>query len=243
MTAGLVLGAALFTTTSAFAGQPVPQPDDGRAVVSGYPMNAVTCDQVSVPGAKQGLTGQTVTGDSIDQYGITASISQGTYITITGLPKGFTLTGVVVKGSDAYNVYLPGQLGSLPWTNLHSPTAGNSGAPAAISHWFLCGTGAVVASGGSSAPPSDAAKPGTSSVMGHMTGHIVSGTTGSTGGTPAGEGESANTAAGGGASSAAGLANTGVDAFPVLLLGGLLLTGGVGLLAVRRIRTRPSDSV
>ncbi len=64
-------------------------------------------------------------------YTIDAS---GTYITVTGVPEGTTLTGVVVKGGSAYNVYA----GDIR-TDLHAPLV-SSGKPAQVSHWFACGT-------------------------------------------------------------------------------------------------------
>jgi hypothetical protein len=80
-------------------------------------------------------------------------VDASTYVTVAGVPDGTTVTGIVVKGSDAYNVYLPG---ALPWKNLHSPIAGNSGKPATISHWFACGT---ETSTSSTARPTDSLTP------------------------------------------------------------------------------------
>src|SRR5215204_6604875 len=44
------------------------------------------------------------------------TITANTYITITSVPSGYTLTGVVVKGGAGYNVYV----GDVR-TNLHAP--------------------------------------------------------------------------------------------------------------------------
>ncbi|GAA3433702.1 hypothetical protein [Kutzneria kofuensis] len=119
----IAAGVAVCATGVAFAaGDPPPSGDPRGVVHSG---NAVTC-------AEAGLAGGIIT--------VTATITDNTYITVTGLPADTMVTGVVVKGSDAYNVYLPDALGPLPWTDLHSPIAGNSGKPATISHWFACGT-------------------------------------------------------------------------------------------------------
>lgn len=125
LAAALIAGGLALSVAGAAFGAPPPPPPSGdpRAVVHGG--NATTC-------AEAGLAGDIIT--------VTATIKDSTYITITGLPAGTTVTGVVVKGSDGYNVYLPGALGALPWVDLHSPIAGNSGAPATISHWFVCGT-------------------------------------------------------------------------------------------------------
>ncbi|MEV6609690.1 hypothetical protein [Kutzneria sp. NPDC051319] len=117
-------GVALSFAGAAFGAPPTPpQSGDSRAVV--HAGNVTTC-------AAAGLAGGPIS--------VTATVVSNTYITITALPAGTTVTGVVVKGAPAYNVYLPGSLGTLPWTALHPPLAGNSGMPATISHWFVCGT-------------------------------------------------------------------------------------------------------
>lgn len=117
-------GVALSFAGAAFGAPPTPpQSGDPRAVV--HAGNVTTC-------AAAGLAGGIIS--------VTATVVSNTYITITAVPAGTTVTGVVVKGAPAYNVYLPGSLGALPWTALHPPLAGNSGMPATISHWFVCGT-------------------------------------------------------------------------------------------------------
>jgi hypothetical protein len=125
LAAVLIAGGAALSVAGAAFGAPPPPPQSGdpRAVV--HAGNATTC-------AQAGLAGGIIA--------VTATVSQNTYITVTGVPTGTTVTGIVVKGAPAYNVYLPGALGSLPWPNLHPPLAGNSGKPATISHWFACGT-------------------------------------------------------------------------------------------------------
>jgi hypothetical protein len=118
----IVGGVGLCATGVAFAAPPPLQSGDPRAVV--HSGNTTTC-------AGAGLAG--------DVISVTFT-SDGTYITVTAVPAGVTVTGVVVKGAPGYNVYLPGTLGALPWTALHPPLAGNSGQPATISHWFACAT-------------------------------------------------------------------------------------------------------
>ncbi len=49
---------------------------------------------------------------------------------ITAAPANVTVTGVVVKGSDAYNVYLAAKLGALPWNDLRSPVNNGGNVPA-----------------------------------------------------------------------------------------------------------------
>ncbi|MGW4112478.1 hypothetical protein ACWEFJ_16510 [Actinosynnema sp. NPDC004786] len=90
--------------------------------------------------ARAGLAGQ-----AFDEEGTPTlpSTQTDTHVTITGGLEGYTVTGVVVKGGDGYNVYFttPPEgtkpLGDLPWEGLHSPLNPN-GKPAGISHWFFC---------------------------------------------------------------------------------------------------------
>ncbi|CAL9559761.1 hypothetical protein SUDANB95_04569 [Actinosynnema sp. ALI-1.44] len=104
------------------AGDPPPVSGDPRATA--YPGNATTCPDAGLPGEIISVT----------------SNDDGTYLDVTAVPEGYTLTGVVVKGSNAYNVYTG--LGGLPWLDLHAPLA-SSGKPAEISHWYACGTKSV----------------------------------------------------------------------------------------------------
>ncbi|MCE6993376.1 hypothetical protein LZG04_00915 [Saccharothrix sp. S26] len=118
--AGVLAGGA-----SAQPNQDPPQSGDPRATAVagnidiGQPGNA--CATVGLPGTEATLSG-----------GFT---DDGTYIDITANPDGSQISGVVVKGGDAYNVYPA--LGALPWPDLHAPLNA-SGKPAAISHWFVC---------------------------------------------------------------------------------------------------------
>ena len=111
----LVLAVAPAGATSTDA----PVSGDARAVAYAGNIKMGDC-------AGAGLAGTAVAVS----YTIDAS---GTYITITGVPAGTTLTGVVVKGGPAYNVYV----GDIR-TDLHSPLV-DSGKPAQVSHWFACG--------------------------------------------------------------------------------------------------------
>jgi LPXTG-motif cell wall-anchored protein len=115
----LILG----TTPAGASPTDPPQSGDDRATV--YPGNIKDGDC-----AIAGLAGSAIE--------VGATIEDATFITITSVPSGYTLTGVVVKGSDAYNVYAAAHT-----TGLHAPLAGQSGAPAQISHWFACGTTTV----------------------------------------------------------------------------------------------------
>jgi hypothetical protein len=96
--------------------------------------------------ADAGLPGEVIdVGFTID--------ATNTYLTITSVPDGSVLTGVVVKGGPAYNVYV----GDVR-TDLHAPLV-SSGKPAQISHWFACGTAASP----TSPPPSPTTPPPTDS--------------------------------------------------------------------------------
>lgn len=113
----LLLGASPAAGTEATT---PPVSGDDRATV--HPGNIKQGDC-----AAAGLSGSAIE--------VETTIVDNTYITITSIPSGGTLTGVVVKGSDGYNVYS----GDIR-TDLHSPIAGGSNKPAQISHWFACGT-------------------------------------------------------------------------------------------------------
>ncbi len=72
---------------------------------------------------------------------------QQQYLDITELDEGVTVTAIVVKGGDNYNVYVPGKEGdggelfseTPPWMNLRAPLNDGGKIPA-LSHWFLCGS-------------------------------------------------------------------------------------------------------
>ncbi|KOX26842.1 hypothetical protein ADK67_15215 [Saccharothrix sp. NRRL B-16348] len=121
----MIAAGLLATGASAQPNQDPPRSGDDRATaVTGnidIDQQGNACAAVGLPGAEATLSG-----------GFT---SDGTYIDITAAPSGFVITGVVVKGGNAYNVYPA--LGPLPWPDLHSPL-NESDTPATISHWFVC---------------------------------------------------------------------------------------------------------
>lgn len=81
--------------------------------------NAVTCKDA-------GLAGDPVIVDAqIDE--------SNTFVQITDVPSDVKLTGIVVKGGPAYNVY-----GSGERLALHAPLNPGGNIPR-ISHWFACG--------------------------------------------------------------------------------------------------------
>lgn len=124
--ATIAAGAVLGFAGSALAAQQTPESGDDRATAHDGNVVAADCPELfpgssAVPEADLTFTG----GDN--QPGVT----------ITGVPDGVEVVGVVVKGGPAYNVYEAAGLGELPWTDLHAPLV-PSGAPAAVSHWFVC---------------------------------------------------------------------------------------------------------
>jgi hypothetical protein len=126
--------------TGLFAGTAAAKPD---ATGPGDP-RAVVGDQVNVDIDQRGNACEVVglPGDELTMPAGTFSVD-GVDIDITANPEGYVLTGVVVKGGPAYNVYAATApagttpLGDLPWLDLHPPLNA-SGNPAGISHWFVC---------------------------------------------------------------------------------------------------------
>lgn len=177
------------------------------------PGNVTTCADANLP------------GHAID---VTATIDEDTYITITAVPDGVTITGVVVKGSDAYNLYR----NLTAWTRLHSPLAGKSGQPATISHWFVCATGEVRTTTKTSNPTTTKGGPTTT------TARSASATSTPTpGGAAAGGATSTSPPAVGAASNNGQLANTGFDGGWLVGLAVALLLGGGAMLAAPRVHS------
>lgn len=121
-----LLGAALIWALGSTAVAAAAAPVSGDPRATAYAGNATTC-------AGAGLTGDILTS------GITV-VSDGTYLTVTADP-GVTITGVVVKGGAAYNVYPAGLFVDGTESGLHAPLVGSPPKRVpAISHYFVCGT-------------------------------------------------------------------------------------------------------
>lgn len=216
---------------SALSGTVPPESGDARAVVvSG---NATTC-------AGAGLTGTTVDGADLVRDGRAAPSDDQTMVTISSAAPDTTISAIVVKGGDAYNLYEPGRRGldtSLPYTDLHSPLVGQNDNVPTISHWFVC-----TAEAGSPGGPG-AGSPG-AGPTGGGTGTGGTGTGSTAGSGPGGQVDSATTPAPN--SQPGALANTGFDptvptilAVLLLAVGGLMLTTPRQVLAaVARLRRR-----
>ncbi len=127
---------AFSATAGANPGHDKPAPDSGDSRAISYAGNATTCADIGLGGATP------YDDDYLQGSGYAALNNDKTKVTISGLPDGVTLTAIVVKGGDGYNLYTPGERGlgeSLPYTDLHSPLVGQGNIPT-ISHWFACGT-------------------------------------------------------------------------------------------------------
>ncbi len=122
-------------TASATPDKAPPVPGDDRAVSGAKNLE---WDHPNAC-ATAGLTGTAIDGDPEEAGAVTLAntVEDKKLLTITGGLEGFTVTGVVVKGGPAYNVYTAAKLGELAWEDLHAPH-NSSGGPADISHWFFC---------------------------------------------------------------------------------------------------------
>ncbi|MBB3663869.1 hypothetical protein FB384_002773 [Prauserella sediminis] len=197
-------------------------------------------------------------GEPIDKadVGFTGGPAE-TFLTITEVPAGVEVTGILVKGGPAYNLYEPGERG-LPqdpaWEKLRSPL-NNGGKIAAISHWFLCGTGVPTetTTPPGSTPPPDTTTPPESTTPSESTTPPETTTTGTdtTSPEPDSTGPSSTTSNAGAATTTSqpavapagdtdDLASTGFGAGWLLGLGALLLAGGGALVTLTRKRRTTS---
>ncbi|HEX8868077.1 MAG TPA: LPXTG cell wall anchor domain-containing protein [Lentzea sp.] len=127
--------ATLTLVTTAFAAPPE------KPVLNSGDERAVAYDKNVAPGHDDactvgGLTGSLIATGKLTFTGGVPEVDQ--YLNITAVQAGVTVTGVVVKGGDAFNVYLAAKLGPLPWNKLRSPD-NNGGNIPTISHWYACG--------------------------------------------------------------------------------------------------------
>lgn len=123
--ATVVTGALIATTAQA------AETTDPRATA--HDGNAAKC-------ADAGLLGEIIDPDDLEYTDGEINVDQS--VTITGVPDLVVVTGIVVKGGDAYNVYEPGKRGlplTVPWEDLVAPL-NDGGQQPALSHWFVCGT-------------------------------------------------------------------------------------------------------
>lgn len=224
VTAAVAATAVLFTGTA--AAQPSDEPVAGDDRATAHSGNVVGKDCATLfPGSHD------ITGDLT-----AAADDSNTYLDVTGIADGVALVGVIVKGGPAYNVYEPGDLGALPWLDLHSPLV-SSGKPAQISHWFACGTGGST----TTTPPTDTStqptETSTEPTETTTTGESSPATT--TESTPSSSGAAVTTTTSADVAPAAedeDLASTGFNGGWLVALGAALLLGGGALLLLMRTR-------
>lgn len=232
-----IVGAATAALMAAAPVASAAETPDERAVA--HDKNATSCDEVGFAGTL------------LDPSDLTASKveSQERYLTIRAVSDGITITGIVVKGGDGYNVYVPGERGLAeqpPWEHLRAPLNGGGKVPA-ISHWFACGkstpdTTTTTASGddgGTKSP--EQSTPATDSPTASTTTDTVASTT-----TPGGAGgagtpvTSISTSAGVAAETGSGgpeeLANTGFSGRWLVPFGAVLVLAGAAALVLLRVR-------
>ncbi|MBB5957513.1 hypothetical protein FHS29_004108 [Saccharothrix tamanrassetensis] len=195
------------------------------------------CAAVGLPGEERELTGG---------YHV-----EGANIDITAHPDGYRITGVVVKGSSAANVYYatpPANvqpLGAIPWLDLHPPL-NSSDEPAGISHWFVCAAEAETPRG--DVPSSTTASSSSaSSATGSTAPTTVSSTPAAGSSTPSTSTSAAATAIttttsafapadAGGSRSNDDLASTGFGSLWLLFVGLALIAAGAVFVASPKLR-------
>ena len=215
--------ATLALVTTAFATPDKPAPDSGDTRATAYSGNVdINHDDACTVG---GLTGEPI---APEEFEFTGGEDQQD-LDITGLPEGVEITGVVVKGAEAYNVYLAAKLGEqLPWNDLKSPDKKDN--VPNISHWYACGVEEQPSS--SSSPSSSSAT--SSSTVTHSSTPSSSQTT-----TPSSSEVAATTTttAAVAAAGADNLASTGFGSAWLVGLGAALLAAGAAVLLVLRRRS------
>ncbi|MCS7476275.1 hypothetical protein ACFFQW_04980 [Umezawaea endophytica] len=201
--------------------------------------NATTCPQAQ-------RTGDTIASDQVEY-----SIDSKRYLTVTGIGD-YDITAIVVKGGASYHTYSVSDLGELPWTRLHAPQ-NESGKPAEISHWFLCGTrgapssSAVTTTTTPSVTTTTTSGSATATSSGSTTTTTTSGSTASTSTgastpdttwttTPATKVTTTTIPAAAAGAGKDDLASTGFGSMWLLILGGGLVALGIAFVASPKLR-------
>jgi hypothetical protein len=212
----LVLSAFMASVAPA-AATPTDPPQSGDPRATAYAGNAVTCEDAD-------LAGEIVEVEFlIDE--------SNHFLDIISVPSGIELTGIVVKGSNAYNVYGPEE-----GLELHAPL--NPGGIAEISHWYACGQEVLTTSETTETFTETPLKDDetTSEEETDETEVAPANSTTSV--------ETASTSPGGGGSPDSDLANTGFSGRGLLLAGVGLLVIGLGLVfGVRATRRRGDNTI
>jgi LPXTG-motif cell wall-anchored protein len=203
----------LVTTAFATPDKPVLNSGDPRAVAYDKNVAPGHADVCTVGG----LTGTVVAKAKLT---FTGGGEQDQYLNITAVDAGVTVTGVVVKGGDAFNVYLAAKLGPLPWNQLRSPD-NNGGNIPTISHWYACGIDKQTSTSSSSSATSSSSSSSSAPSSTAASSSVAATTT-------------TNAAAAPGTNE---LASTGFGSAWLVGIGAALLAAGVAVLLVLRRRS------
>ncbi|MFB9728973.1 hypothetical protein [Haloechinothrix salitolerans] len=155
----LAVGLSLGAATAAQATEDAKE--DPRATSYTGQENAKTCKDIGVSGE---LIAYLDEDDGEYTERITyerGQLEDNRYLDILSVDPEVDVTGIVVKGADGYNVYIPGEEGdggvalneNPPWKDLRSPL--KKGKVPQISHWYICGV--------DNTPPSESSSPAPSS--------------------------------------------------------------------------------
>ncbi|ANZ35744.1 hypothetical protein BBK82_06270 [Lentzea guizhouensis] len=231
-TAGLAASAvaavfALTTVATAKPAKPAPVSGDDRAVAYDGNVDIKHKDACTVGG---------LSGTPIEpgKFTFTGGVDQQD-LDITGIPANTTITGVVVKGSDAYNVYLAPKLGELPWNDLRSPQ-NNGGQVPAISHWYACGVEKDQSSSSSATTTTTTTTSGTSTSTTTITISTTPATTSASSSATSAPSTTVTTTSAAVPVDEDDLASTGFGSAWLVGLGAALLAGGAAVLIVLRRR-------
>ncbi|WP_034275970.1 hypothetical protein [Haloechinothrix halophila] len=130
---GLSLGAATAAQAATFE-------EDDRATI--HTGNAKDCDDVGLDGSViVQIDGEEDFGTELIEYE-RGELEEDQYLDILSIEDGVEVTGIVVKGGEDANIYVPGENGleeNPPWEDLRSPLNAGDKIPQ-ISHWYICGS-------------------------------------------------------------------------------------------------------
>lgn len=126
VTAAVVVATASGTASAMFHRGPTLSSGDDRA----------TAHQVR-QGLQVSCRDAGLSGDEVGVQGFTDDARRR--LTVTSLPPGAQITGLVVRGWLVYNVYPVAGLGGLPFQDLRAPIDRGDDS-VQIVHWFACGS-------------------------------------------------------------------------------------------------------
>ncbi|MET0234890.1 MAG: hypothetical protein ABW224_09655 [Kibdelosporangium sp.] len=194
--AALVLSIGVSQAGVAFA-------DDTRPTTVNTELLTKTCRSAGLPG---------------EVLAVTSTVRDSTYITVTAVPDGYQLTGVIVEGAGNYNRYP--WLRDLPWKDLQAPQA------VPFTGWFACAKPRTTTP--TLTPPTTATTTTTTTTA----------TTTSTSVPSSSSSAVATTTSAAPAQADSGLAKTGFNGGLMLFIGAGLLVAGAAALILSRARRR-----